>query len=189
MSEQRDLFHVSPMHALGKVKGAPCAHGFKSLTKCEVCRKAYGRAWYRAKGDERKEAGRMKAKRYRSDPAKGPKIFASGRRAARDSYWRRVHGITVAERDAMIAAQNGLCAICMQPEDSVSPGPSHSAKGRTKTLSVDHDHALSGREAIRGMLCLRCNCAINRLELDPEWADKALAYLAAFAAKRRKQST
>ena len=48
----------------------------------------------------------------------------------------------------MFAAQNGVCAICLE------------ARPEERTLHVDHDHETG---AIRGLLCFRCNNAIGSL--------------------------
>src|SRR5271168_2114054 len=59
-----------------------------------------------------KECLVQNGKEYRADPAN---------RAALNRTWRKAklkgtYGLTVAEYDAMFAAQAGLCAICGQPE-------------------------------------------------------------------------
>jgi hypothetical protein len=65
---------------------------------------------------------------------------------------RKAHGLTADERDALIALQGGLCAIC----------------GRAgQRLEVDHDHrhcpgATGCRSCVRGGLCGRCNTALGR---------------------------
>jgi hypothetical protein len=66
---------------------------------------------------------------------------------------RKAHGLTADERDALIAFQGGLCAIC----------------GRAgQRLEVDHDHRhcpgpTGCRSCIRGMLCSRCNGNLGKL--------------------------
>lgn len=54
-------------------------------------------------------------------------------------------GLTPQAYDELLAAQDGVCAICRRP-----PGKN--------ALSVDHDHA-SGR--IRGLLCPPCNRSVE----------------------------
>ncbi|MGQ5638807.1 endonuclease VII domain-containing protein [Streptomyces sp. EWL5.16] len=76
----------------------------------------------------------------------------------RAGHLKRNYGLTEAERDAMIASQYGLCAICLQAP------PVH----------VDHCHN-TGR--VRGVLCFNCNSAIGKLRDDPEAARRAAAYL------------
>jgi hypothetical protein len=73
-------------------------------------------------------------------------------------HLRRKYGLTEAERDAMIASQRGLCAICL---DAL---PVH----------VDHCHK-TGR--VRGVLCFNCNSAIGKLGDDPDAVRRAAAYL------------
>ncbi|OIJ88767.1 recombination endonuclease VII [Streptomyces monashensis] len=76
----------------------------------------------------------------------------------RQDHLKRNYGLTEAERDAMIAAQRGLCVICL---DAL---PVH----------VDHCHK-TGR--VRGVLCFNCNSAIGKLGDDPDAVRRAAAYL------------
>jgi hypothetical protein len=81
----------------------------------------------------------------------------------RDNELRRVYGITRDELAAMIAAQDGKCAIC------------HGApNGAGDRLHIDHCH---NTNKVRGLLCSRCNTAIGLLGDDPERAESAAAYL------------
>lgn len=59
-------------------------------------------------------------------------------------------------------AQNGVCAICDNPEKL------------RRRLAVDHDH-ISGK--IRGLLCHRCNTAIGLLEDNIKTMEAAINYL------------
>ncbi|WP_189986634.1 endonuclease VII domain-containing protein [Streptomyces capoamus] len=76
----------------------------------------------------------------------------------RAGHLKRTYGITEAERDAMVVAQRGLCAICLDAP------PAH----------VDHCHR-TGR--VRGVLCFNCNSAIGKLRDDPDVGRRAVAYL------------
>ncbi|MFE2065661.1 endonuclease VII domain-containing protein [Streptomyces sp. NPDC059467] len=76
----------------------------------------------------------------------------------RAGHLKRNYGLTEAERDAMIAAQYGMCAICLDAP------PVH----------VDHCHK-TGR--VRGVLCFNCNSAIGKLRDKPDAARRAAAYL------------
>ena len=58
----------------------------------------------------------------------------------------KAYGLTVAEWDAMLEAQNGGCAVC----------GTRVPRGRGR-FHVDHDHATG---AVRGLLCAHCNVAI-----------------------------
>jgi hypothetical protein len=72
------------------------------------------------------------------------------------------YGLTPEKFEAMVAAQNGVCAICAE---ECSTGDA---------LSVDHDHVTG---AVRALLCRKCNSAIGMLRDSVELAAKALGYL------------
>lgn len=80
--------------------------------------------------------------------------------------WYRLktrYGISREQYEAMLEAQDGVCAIC---------------KGSCKTderLSVDHSHE-TGK--VRGLLCRSCNMRIGVLE-QSEWVESAKKYLEA----------
>lgn len=85
-------------------------------------------------------------------------------------------GVDSSWYDSTLEEQGGGCAICgaKQPHD----GPS----GGTKRFSIDHDHTCCGGDRMcgkcrRGLLCVRCNTWIERLETLPWLTRKAIAYL------------
>lgn len=81
-------------------------------------------------------------------------------------YLLRTYGITIEEYEEILAHQGGTCYICRR------------ANGRTRRLSVDHDHKLgTGRHAVRGLLCRPCNTLLGHLRDDPEAFDRGKAYL------------
>lgn len=86
--------------------------------------------------------------------------------ATRDQHLRRRFGITLKDYERLLDMQDGVCAICGEPETVVGRG------GVVLPLAVDHDHA-TGR--VRGLLCLRCNRALGSFEAR---LDDFLAYLA-----------
>jgi hypothetical protein len=71
----------------------------------------------------------------------------------------RIYGLTQADYDLMVAAQNGLCAICERR-------PS----GR---LCVDHDHATRW---LRFLLCRKCNIGFGHFDEDPRLLRRAADY-------------
>ena len=101
--------------------------------------------------------------------------FAKGLcRPCYDQQWRAAHpghkrnwdmrtlyGIEPEEYDFLLAVQGGACAICR-----TSPG--------SGVLHVDHDH---DTEAIRGLLCGKCNKGIGLLGDSVEGVERALKYL------------
>lgn len=80
----------------------------------------------------------------------------------RDYQLKYRHRITLNRYQAMLSEQGGVCAICKEPPP----------KG--KRLHVDHDHKTEVR---RGLLCMQCNHALERLEKYPDWHEKALSYI------------
>jgi len=87
--------------------------------------------------------------------------------ANRKNMLRRYEGMTIESFDAMLAVQNGVCAICQKPETATR-------NGVVRWLSVDHDH---GTNAVRGLLCSDCNTAIGLLGDSPTRLRAAADYL------------
>ncbi len=77
------------------------------------------------------------------------------------------YGIDLIEYNRMHTKQDGLCAICCNPEKM-------EIKGKLKKLSVDHCHETGG---IRGLLCSRCNSAIGLFDEKPARMQRALTYV------------
>jgi hypothetical protein len=83
------------------------------------------------------------------------------RRQVRNHAFKKKYGITLDERDAIIASQGGKCALC--PDD---PGP--------RGLFIDHNHKT---KKVRGALCHRCNTGIGMFRDNPELLAKAIEYI------------
>jgi hypothetical protein len=77
---------------------------------------------------------------------------------ARGDHLKRQYGLTEAERDELIAAQGGVCCICL------AAPPAH----------VDHCHE-TGR--VRGVLCFSCNAALGQFKDQPDAIRRAAAYV------------
>ena len=75
---------------------------------------------------------------------------------------KRKYGLTLEQYDAMLAAQDGVCAICGEP------------RPEDRTLHVDHDHDTG---EIRGLLCFKCNNALGDFNDDHDLFQRAAAYL------------
>ena len=114
-----------------------------------------GRWHCRVKGQER-------ARAYYRDHR--DEVLAKNRahRAAHKKPRARRYGITVAQYDEMLVAQDGRCAICL------------GAKER-RHFDIDHDHE-TGR--VRGLLCNRCNRLLSNARDDVALLEAAAAYLA-----------
>lgn len=91
-------------------------------------------------------------------------------RMSRNAYrWRlkKYYGLTLEEYEKKLIAQNGLCAICQQPETTV-------LKKSLIRLAVDHSHK-TGK--VRDLLCANCNAALGFLNEDILKFQAAIAYL------------
>lgn len=87
-------------------------------------------------------------------------------RADNPDWWRERHlrntfGITVAEYDKMLKAQDGRCAICGRVP-------------RTRRLAVDHSHTTG---TVLGLLCSRCNRGLGPFEHNTEVLKRAIMYM------------
>lgn len=74
--------------------------------------------------------------------------------------------MTLETYEEMFKAQEGLCAICKEPERRTT------AKGAVQMLAVDHDHSCCpGRsscgECVKQLLCTRCNTTIGSANDNP----------------------
>ena len=81
----------------------------------------------------------------------------------RDARLRREYQVTLEERTRLSKFQGDRCAICGKYERDMKI-----------SLSIDHDHK-NGK--LRGLLCLRCNKAIEILYCDPKIVENAFKYL------------
>lgn len=147
--------------------------------QCKVCAAVYARK-YRA--EHKKELAAYHHKHYATHKERADayqrKYNAEHRKEvnARNRKWRAENperavsislkhrfDITLADYDAMLIAQDGVCAIC----------------GKTpweeeKRLAVDHNHE-TGR--VRGLLCNNCNSGIGYLQDNPGLCRLAADYL------------
>lgn len=118
---------------------------------------------------------------YRSDPVKRKREY-EGRRQHRKNnsdYYKvmdrkqnlqRNFGISVEQYEALLAAQNNVCAICKKPERAI-------LNGKIKNLAVDHCHK-TGK--IRGLLCCACNRGVGMFNEDEKLCFEAASYLKNF---------
>jgi hypothetical protein len=78
--------------------------------------------------------------------------------AGRRDHLKNAYGMTVADLEAMLDSQHGVCAICQT----------------APAVHVDHDH-MSG--TVRGLLCFRCNAALGQFGDDPLVLRRAARYV------------
>ena len=132
----------------------------ETLPKRRLCREC--RAFNRRNDPVEKERNRVYKETHVMDPEKYAKMLS------KQSVWR--YGISHSERDQLLEAQGGVCAIC----------------GTDKPLGrgwvIDHDHACcpgikSCGKCIRGILCTKCNLMIGLASDNIETLRLAQEYL------------
>jgi hypothetical protein len=79
------------------------------------------------------------------------------------------YGITLVEYEMLLAKQNGVCAICQQPEKTLDK-----KNNSLRRLAVDHCHTTS---KIRGLLCFYCNTGIGKFGDNPQLIERAAEYV------------
>jgi hypothetical protein len=77
---------------------------------------------------------------------------------SRTYHLKRRYGISAEDADAMLEAQDGLCAICQS----------------APAAHVDHDHVTG---AVRALLCFNCNGGLGQFKDDPEALRAAADYV------------
>lgn len=87
----------------------------------------------------------------------------------RNKHLKRQYGITLEQYNQMLEEQNGVCAMCFEPETVKS----HHT-GEVRYLAVDHDHK-TGK--VRGLLCFRCNTMLEHFDKDIDKIKAVLAYI------------
>jgi hypothetical protein len=115
----------------------------------------YTRQWRKNNPDKTKEA-ELKRKR-------NPSYFSNNRK----NNIKIRHSITLEQYEQMLVKQNGVCAICGNPEMVEN-------QYRQISLSIDHNHK-TGK--IRGLLCIKCNTLLGRIEGNLDLIPKFFEYL------------
>lgn len=153
-------FYKNPpnQHAEYKARCRPCESDRLKTYNSDPVRKAQRKAYVLA---NREKCEANKAKWRKS---------SRGRESHRKAKLRRRFGLTVEQYDAMLKAQDGVCAICEKPETRKDK---RTATGFTR-LAVDHCH-VTGK--VRQLLCASCNRRVGEVE-QAEMHCKILAYIA-----------
>ena len=123
------------------------------MARCKNCKGAERRAWRQRHPNHDRD-------RYQANRAR-----------ERERHTLRKYGISLADYEAMFAAQGGRCAICRTPA--------------TRTLDIDHDHETG---EVRGLLCTSCNRMLGHAGDDQATLIAAIAYLQRSSRKSRRSS-
>lgn len=94
-----------------------------------------------------------------------PSVNQEARRAA---HLKHRYGLSMEEHDALLAEQDGKCAICLQPPSHQNTRAHWGGK-----LCVDHCH---DSNRVRALLCNNCNLAVGYTKT-PTIARAVAAYL------------
>lgn len=76
---------------------------------------------------------------------------------------KREYNITPEEYNTLFINQKGCCAICGRHQSELK-----------QKLFVDHDH---NTNAVRGLLCIKCNFALGYMNDDTALLESAIKYL------------
>lgn len=146
-SEQRDLMAINEKRRKGREYMAKYKEMFPEKIRT-------GGQKYRAKNKKRL-----------SEKAKAYYLKNRERIVARNNntYYQRNYKISYKEYEDMLAAQDGMCAICSTPASSL-----------ITRLFVDHNHTTG---AVRGLLCHGCNTGIGFLRESIIHLENAISYL------------
>ena len=91
-----------------------------------------------------------------------------GRKRGRQDKLHNNFNMSELDYEMMLKSQNGVCAICGQPETLKSQN------GEIMSLAVDHQEKPF---KVRGILCHKCNTALGGFNDDPILLQKAISYL------------
>ena len=169
-----EIVASKPCSRCGKKKklhefGAHHKGKYGRQSACLMCEATRNRAYHKSHPEvvqqKVKRANKRSKERLKNDPA----YKARRARIQRKVDLKRRFNLTHDDYLAMQEAQNGVCAICGNPETM------HNQYGIVP-LAIDHDHKTG---EVRGLLCSRCNRYLSIVE-DGRYGftiDAALAYL------------
>jgi len=110
------------------------------------------------------------------DAVKAYRATDTYKRSQKDGWLRLNYHKSIEWFETELAKQNGVCAICRNPEVRKTP------KREIKSLAVDHDHKCcpgprSCGKCVRGLICEKCNHALGQTSDDPAILESAISYL------------
>ena len=127
---------------------------------------AYRAAHSKEQGAERREKYPERVKESWRKYKAGPKYRAT----YLNGHLKRKYGITLDQYNVILAAQGGVCKICLGADSREWKD----GRKQLAPLCVDHEHK-SGK--VRGLLCNRCNVAIALAQENIDILASAIRYL------------
>jgi hypothetical protein len=126
------------------------------------------RAVGKARREREREKRRIEARAYyaanRERYREHAKVYRVRKAAEiRDRRLRKTYGLSPEGYAALVSAQGGRCAICLDP-----------LVAERRRTHVDHDHATG---AVRGILCADCNVGLGRFRDRADALRRAADYL------------
>lgn len=164
---------MSDVRMIGRWKHLPVVmcinHPDRRARARGLCPSCYVSEHY-AKSESYRTSSKARAKEWRRNNPEAARAIQSRKDAKagpgkkKDAMLRRKYGISLSQFDAMLAAQNGTCAICLKEPTEGKP------------LHVDHCHS-TGR--VRGLLCHQCNWYLGKVDNDAGLLGRLHSYLEA----------
>lgn len=127
------------------------------------CEYGHGDVGY-AKNGQCLECCRSRARQARADDPDAHRL--------RKNEWQcmNLYGMTLDQRDALLASQGGGCKLCGRTD-------CHWGKGFQNVWHIDHVH---GTKIVRGILCAACNILVGQIEKNLTLSQEAIKYLESF---------
>lgn len=124
---------------------------------CRSCRNEIHREWRASKGAEWQAREARRKEGYRS-PVKNRVYRLSA-----------LYQLEPGDYERMLEEQGGVCALCGTDDPGTRPN-----KEGARHFCVDHDHK-TGK--VRGLLCMRCNVTVGRMEQVVPGLDRLLEWI------------
>lgn len=127
--------------------------GSKQELRCQLCSNAQVQNWRRENVYGKKKPRKIQ----HPSPASIATRFQTGSTGNKSPRWKggryAKYGISVERYAEILVAQNNACAVCKNTLADLS------RTGRRKpSFHLDHDHKT---DAVRGLLCFRCNYGLG----------------------------
>jgi len=135
--------------------------------------KAYARAYYRKNREKLLAQGKAYYLKNREALRQYSRNYSASHKDNHRAYKVGYHyGLSEGDFQALLRAQDGLCAIC-KGELALERRGAH----------VDHEHEGKRRlrtsiKQVRGLLCANCNYGLGNFKDNPEFLEAAIRYLA-----------